>query len=103
MGDWIEGWASGYAIMMKCYSNSVSVNLQYNYWRSKTMGLTWYIGDYAIWQRHTAKGTILEPQEDTTRREKIGVLGRNQIDGWGSREKRTIGDKVVTEIDGWRS
>ena len=67
------------------------------------MGLTWCIGDYAIWQRHTAKGTILEPQEDTTRREKIGVLGRNQIDGWGSREKRTIGDKVVTEIDGWRS
>ena len=24
------------------YSNSVYVNLQYSYWRSKTMGLTWY-------------------------------------------------------------
>ena len=48
------------------------------------MGLTWYIGDYAIWQQHTAKGMILGPQEDTTQWEKIGVLGRNQIDSWGS-------------------
>ena len=98
MGDWIEGWVSGYVIMMRCYSNSVTVNLKYNYWRSKTMGLTWYIGNYVIWQWHTTKGTILEPQEDMTQWEKIGVLGRNQIDSWGSQEKRTIGDKVMTTV-----
>ena len=44
------------------------------------------------------KGTILEPQEDMTQWEKIGVLGRNQIDSWGSQEKRTIGDKVMTTV-----
>ena len=62
------------------------------------MVLTWYIGNYVIWQWHTTKGTILEPQEDMTQWEKIGVLGRNQIDSWGSQEKRTIGDKVMTTV-----